>query len=494
MSSFGTIISSIGAMEALSSLSTTSQSMSSTENELSTGLSINSPSDNPAGSIEATGFISQIGGLDQTISDTNQTVSMLQTAESGITQQTDIAQKLYGLAVEAANGTETSQERSSLQSVATQLLGEINSISANTQFNGQSLLDGSVSGMSVKTGSTSSDNKIINIPSTAASRLGSSSGFATNRIVHNWDASSPRAFGSGTLYVVGKNGVKSGPITVKETSAAGSLAKQINSYSSQTGVRATGTNTMTFTMTNPNPSAPNTYTAGIAVLDPETGSGINPAAFPYGSNGSMVSNAKTASSLASQINRTFAHSPHPLIATVDSKFKITITQPSGYNFFMNGTMGSGAMVSSSGKDVDINASINEISGRLKLTSSGSFSLINGSLVSSSVPVSSFGNPLSKINLSTASSAEKAMGVIKSALGQLGEIGGNLGAIQDGLESDTSNLSQAATNATTALGVVQDANIPQVTNNLTEEQISAQSGVAALKQSTQLQQSYISLLP
>ncbi len=48
--------------------------------------------------------------------------------------------------------------------------------------------------------------------------------------------------------------------------------------------------------------------------------------------------------------------------------------------------------------------------------------------------------------------------------------------------------------TSALGVVQDANLPQVANQLTQAQIQAQAGVAALKSSTTLQQSYLSLLP
>lgn len=61
-------------------------------------------------------------------------------------------------------------------------------------------------------------------------------------------------------------------------------------------------------------------------------------------------------------------------------------------------------------------------------------------------------------------------------------------------AQTMNLNATTQNLTTALGVVQDANIPAVSNQLTEAQIQAQSGVAALKSSTQLQQSYLSLLP
>jgi flagellin len=63
-----------------------------------------------------------------------------------------------------------------------------------------------------------------------------------------------------------------------------------------------------------------------------------------------------------------------------------------------------------------------------------------------------------------------------------------------LTASVNNLNTTSQNVTTALGVVQDANIPKVSNQLTQAQIQAQAGVAALKSSTQLQQSFLSLLP
>ncbi len=67
-------------------------------------------------------------------------------------------------------------------------------------------------------------------------------------------------------------------------------------------------------------------------------------------------------------------------------------------------------------------------------------------------------------------------------------------MQQALSANINNLNTTSQNLTSALGVVQDANIPAVSNKLTEAQIQAQSGVAALKVSTQMQQSYLSLLP
>ncbi|MDE8343090.1 MAG: flagellin, partial [Acidocella sp.] len=91
-------------------------------------------------------------------------------------------------------------------------------------------------------------------------------------------------------------------------------------------------------------------------------------------------------------------------------------------------------------------------------------------------------------------ANTAINVVKFALQGLNNQGGQLGAVQQRLQANINNLNTTSQNITNALGVVQDANIPQVSNQLTQAQIQAQAGVAALKSSTTLQQSFLSLLP
>ncbi len=97
-------------------------------------------------------------------------------------------------------------------------------------------------------------------------------------------------------------------------------------------------------------------------------------------------------------------------------------------------------------------------------------------------------------LNTQGGANQAISVVNYALTSLNNTGGQLGAVQQGLTANINNLSTTSENVTSALGMVQDANLPQVANQLTQAQIQAQAGVAALKSSTTLQQSYLSLLP
>ena len=84
-------------------------------------------------------------------------------------------------------------------------------------------------------------------------------------------------------------------------------------------------------------------------------------------------------------------------------------------------------------------------------------------------------------------------IVTYALQQLENVGGQLGATQQRLQATVSNLQSANTNLTLAQGVVQDANIPQVTTQLTQQEILQQAGVSALAQSSALQQSFLKLL-
>ncbi|MDE1902442.1 MAG: hypothetical protein KGI46_01140, partial [Alphaproteobacteria bacterium] len=73
------------------------------------------------------------------------------------------------------------------------------------------------------------------------------------------------------------------------------------------------------------------------------------------------------------------------------------------------------------------------------------------------------------------------------------VGGQLGAIQQRLQASVSNLQTTQVNMTSALSTIQDANIPAVTTQLTQEQILQQAGVDALAKSGELQQSFLRLL-
>jgi len=80
----GVINTNVNALYALNSLANTTNTTGTLEQELSTGLSINSPADNPAGYIAAQGFTAQLGGVAQATSNANQAISLVQTANGAM--------------------------------------------------------------------------------------------------------------------------------------------------------------------------------------------------------------------------------------------------------------------------------------------------------------------------------------------------------------------------------------------------------------------------
>lgn len=114
--------------------------------QLSSGLRINTAADDPSGNAIATNLTSQYEAFNQASQNVQNANNAAQVALGALTQQTDILQRIRTLAVEAASDVNSTSDRTNLQTEVSQLLLEVNRIAQNTNFNGQSLLDGSHQG------------------------------------------------------------------------------------------------------------------------------------------------------------------------------------------------------------------------------------------------------------------------------------------------------------------------------------------------------------
>ncbi|HTQ34561.1 MAG TPA: hypothetical protein VMI30_10340, partial [Stellaceae bacterium] len=177
----GVINTNINALYALNSLANTTNTTNTLEQQLSTGLSINGPADNPAGYISAQGFTSLINGVNQATSNANQAISLVQTADGAITQQVNILQNILSIASQAANGGSTAAQLASLQQVVSQLETQVSTISQQTNFNGVNLLDGTFQGVTFQVGAGAGQTIGLSLGSTAANQIGAyqSSGSST---------------------------------------------------------------------------------------------------------------------------------------------------------------------------------------------------------------------------------------------------------------------------------------------------------------------------
>ena len=127
------------------------RAMSQAMERLSTGVRINSASDDAAGLAISSRMTSQVNGLNMAVRNANDAISMVQTADGALIEVTNMLQRMRELAVQAASGTMGTTDVSALNTEFTALRDQIQEIAKNTEWNGSKILDGSIgaSGTSV---------------------------------------------------------------------------------------------------------------------------------------------------------------------------------------------------------------------------------------------------------------------------------------------------------------------------------------------------------
>jgi flagellin len=496
----GVINTNVNALYALNSLANTTNTTGTLEQELSTGLSINSPADNPAGYIAAQGFTAQLGGVAQATSNANQAISLVQTADGAITQQVNILQNILSIASQAANGGSTASQSAALQQVVSQLQTQISAISNQTNFNGVNLLDGTFQGVNFQVGAKAGQTVGLSIGSTGANEIGAyqsagaaaglyhtdgaSSGGVADNTGHSYAITSggAGAFTAGSVGVSGSAGNASFSVSAANESAQG-VAQAINQITANTDVTAVADTSAAFTVT-----------AGSFSFTLGNGNGAAP------TNGTTITasvNSVSQAGLTGLVNAVNENTGTTgVTATVNSSNQLVLTNASGDNISVSAFSGTGTLAAGGTTSTTISAAAGHttatVQGLVTLQSNQSFSL---SAAASDVGLNATSSltAVSSVNVSTAAGATAALSVINFALAQLESVGSQLGATQQELQATVANLQSTTTNLTAAQGVVQDANIPQVSTQLTQEEILQQAGVSALAQSSTLQQAFLKLL-
>ena len=133
------------AMNANRQLGISTSALAKSTEKLSSGYRINRAADDAAGLAISEKMRSQIRGLEKASANAADGISMIQTAEGALTESHSILQRMRELAVQAANGTETDEDRGNIQDEIEQLQEELDRISTDTEFNEMTLLDGSLS-------------------------------------------------------------------------------------------------------------------------------------------------------------------------------------------------------------------------------------------------------------------------------------------------------------------------------------------------------------
>ena len=157
-------------------LNQTQMSLQTSMQRLSSGLRINSAADDASGLAISDGMTSQVNGMTQAEQNANDGISMVQTADGAMASISDTMQRMRDLAVQASNfATNTVANRKALQTEFSQLGAEVKRIIQNTQFNGKSILNGSMQGVNFQVGANvTADNQV----SVTVSNLTATSGIS----------------------------------------------------------------------------------------------------------------------------------------------------------------------------------------------------------------------------------------------------------------------------------------------------------------------------
>lgn len=167
------------SLTAQKNLSKNSLALENTVARLSSGLRINKAADDAAGLAISEGLKAQIRGLGMVQRNASDGISLIQTAEGVLNSVHSMLSRMRELALQSANGTYGTSERSYLNDEFQRLLAEIDRIASTTEFNGQALLNGELSqGISFQVGlnSVADDRITVSIPNAHASTIGLNNG------------------------------------------------------------------------------------------------------------------------------------------------------------------------------------------------------------------------------------------------------------------------------------------------------------------------------
>ena len=142
----------VASINAQRNLSAITERLAGNFRRLSTGLRIATAADDAAGLAISERLRAQIRSLDQAKRNSNDGISLVQTAEGALNETNSILTRLRELAIQASNGTVSGVDRDTLNEEFTALIEEINRIALATEFNGISLLDGSSTSVSFQVG------------------------------------------------------------------------------------------------------------------------------------------------------------------------------------------------------------------------------------------------------------------------------------------------------------------------------------------------------
>lgn len=533
----------VPSLNAQRNLATSSASLTTSLQRLSSGLRINSAKDDAAGLAISERFTSQIRGMDQAKRNANDGVSLAQTGEGALGQMGDILQRVRELAVQSANATNTTNDRLAINSEVTQLVSELDRFATSTEFNGQKLFDGSFTAATYQVGANTNQTITANTANLRTNQYGTYQmgvGNGTGNLVTTNSVSGATAVTAGATGTVNVNGatvtasgsfsINGSSISVSGTDMAKDIANKINAAG--TGVTATARTEVnlalgsgTYSLTAASKSS--TFeSVSFNVSDLDNNGKIE--ADEY-SQAIQAFNAKSSKTGITAELSTFQDSTKTtqyalkLVAADGSNIALS-NDPSNVSGFggsvtkwdMNTSASSGSIqFMQSGAAGALSTStagsgVVTFGGQIVLNSASSYSVstsgasfasgvmaVGGtstttSLASGAAYASTL-KTVEKLDISTVGGANQALRIVDDALSTVNDQRAKFGALQSRFSATINNLATTSENMSAARSRIRDADFASETASLTRAQVLQQAGTAMLGQANALPNQVLSLL-
>ncbi len=464
----------IPALLANNNLNKTDNRLTASLEKLSSGYRINKAADDAAGMAISQKMHSQIVGLERASRNSADGVSLIQTAEGALTETENILQRMRELAVQAANGTNTLDDREAMQKEIEALKDEVDRLANETEFNTKKLLDGSCERLSssnhagIQVISVSDDVALSTYEvevTTAATKANLTGGTAT-------------AF-SGTGGTVG--GLEEGKITVngevievKEGQTLSDVFSAIRDLGSKVGIDVTNSSavvdgefsagdSMVFTSKNYGSSSKIEVTCSNTALS--TALGLNGAITTMGQDVKVTPGTGFSSSATAKSDGS----------------KVTISDRSGFEMILE-TAGAEA-------GDDANVSILD-AGQVTLQVGAN----EGQEIEITIPaVTCASLNIEYINVNTEEGASSTITTVDDAIKKVSAVRAKLGAYQNRLESAINSLDTSALNMTESVSRIEDVDMAEEMANYTQYQVLTQAGTSMLSQANSRPQQILQLL-
>jgi len=491
-----TISTNVASINAQRNLSRTNLGLERSLQRLSSGLRINSARDDAAGLQISNSLTSQIRGLTVASRNANDGISMAQVAEGALGESTNILQRIRDLAIQSANGSNSVDERTALQSEVTQLQAELNRIANTTRFGGRSVLNGSLANVAFQVGAQANETISFSITSARATDLGrinkiSFGGFA---LAKHSTAAAPPVSGvtSQSLSFVVDNQTTSVAVTAGDS--AQNIQDAVNS--NVAGVKADAKTTATVVLNNNATSDSVSLKINGVQLSAITGVGT-PTAASAALKTAIESNAKLAN----------------LTVTDNGASGVDIVDATGANIKIETVALTSATVNVSSKTIaggaDTASAVGAgngtiVTGDIKFTGTASAAALftsatGGNVTTSGTAAAGVGTiadsnqRAGNIDISTAQGAQDALDVVDASIKQIDSTRASLGAVQNRLDSTISNIQSVIENVSAARSRIRDADFASETANLSKNQVLQQAGLAILSQANAAPKAVLRLL-